>query len=266
MFDKTTNRHRGECMWSATSSFIVFFALAVWKVRKLSFYVLSPWDNTKQFQSCMILGVPSVQQWERVKLINKLVRCLECLNAGWCVCVCVFDDAGVSVSERCLKGVKIVRWWVLCSQITASDKAQEKHWLYRYLSSAPYLRCEDVSLSKQRTFQRQVSTLTTKQCLSQAHRPNLTTREHMHSLGCHYLETSAAAIGIESSSQCIKGTFWKLPAWMVHARVFVSRWQQMTGSSAGNSSRRFSVTPVESLVGRVGIRRSHWTGVSAALL
>lgn len=73
--------------------------------------------------------------------------------------VCVFDDAGVSVSERCLKGVKIVRWWVLCSQITASDKAQEKHWLYRYLSSAPYLRCEDVSLSKQRTFQRQVSTL-----------------------------------------------------------------------------------------------------------
>lgn len=79
----------------------------------------------------MILGVPSVQQWERVKLINKLVRCLECLNAGWCVgvgvWVCVLDGAGVSVSERCLKGVKIVRWWVLCSQITASDKAQEKH-------------------------------------------------------------------------------------------------------------------------------------------
>lgn len=140
-----------------------FFAPAFWKMRKLSFYVLSPWDNTKQFQSCMILGVPSVQQWERVKLINKLVRCWECLNAEWCVCVCaglcVFDDAGVSVSERCLKGVKIARWWVLCSQITASDKAQEKHRLYRYLSSAPYLRCGDVSLSKQRTFQRQVSTL-----------------------------------------------------------------------------------------------------------
>lgn len=43
------------------------------------------------------------------------------------VCVCVCDDAGVSVSERCLKGVKIARWWVLCSQITASDKTQEKH-------------------------------------------------------------------------------------------------------------------------------------------
>lgn len=38
--------------------------------------------------------------------------------------VCASDDAGVSVSERCLKGVKIVRWWVLCSQITASDKTQ----------------------------------------------------------------------------------------------------------------------------------------------
>lgn len=77
----------------------------------------------------MILGVPSVQQWERVKVINKLVRCLECLSIGWreCVSVCVCDDAGVSVSERCLKGVKIVRWWVLCSQITASDKTQEKH-------------------------------------------------------------------------------------------------------------------------------------------
>ena len=163
MFDKTTNRHRGECTQFSYSFSVLFFffAVAFWKVRKLSFYVLSPWDNTKQFQSCMILGVPSVQQWEHVKLINKLVRCLECLNAGWCVCVCVceFDGAGVSVSERCLKGVKIVRWWVLCSQITASDKAQEKHWLYRYLSSAPYLRCEDVSLSKQRTFQRQVSTL-----------------------------------------------------------------------------------------------------------
>lgn len=43
------------------------------------------------------------------------------------VYVCAFDDAGVGVSERCLKSVKIVRWWVLCSQITASDKAQEKH-------------------------------------------------------------------------------------------------------------------------------------------
>ena len=71
----------------------------------------------------MILGVPSAQQWECVKVINKLVRCLECLSAHVCVC----EDAGVSVSERCLKGVKIVRWWVLCSQITASDKAQEKH-------------------------------------------------------------------------------------------------------------------------------------------
>ena len=80
----------------------------------------------------MILGVPSVQQWERFKVINKLVQCLECLSIGWCVggCVCVlctFDDAGVSVSERCLKGVKIVRRWVLCSQIKASDKAQENH-------------------------------------------------------------------------------------------------------------------------------------------
>lgn len=73
----------------------------------------------------MILGVVSVQQWECVKVINKPVRCLECLRIGWCVCA--FDDAGVSVSERCLKGVKIVRWWVLCSQITASDKALEMH-------------------------------------------------------------------------------------------------------------------------------------------
>lgn len=81
----------------------------------------------------MILGVPSVQQWERVKVINKLVRCLECLSvrrrASMCVSVCAYDcdDGGVSVSERCLKGVKIARWLVLCSQITASDKTQEKH-------------------------------------------------------------------------------------------------------------------------------------------
>lgn len=75
----------------------------------------------------MILGVPSVQQWERVKVINKLVRCLECLSVRLCVGVSVCDDGGVSVSERCSKGVKIVRWWVLCTQITASDKAQEKH-------------------------------------------------------------------------------------------------------------------------------------------
>lgn len=43
----------------------------------------------------MILGVLSVQQWERVKVINKLVRCLECLDAV-CVDVCV----GVGVSMR----------------------------------------------------------------------------------------------------------------------------------------------------------------------
>lgn len=65
-----------------------------------------------------------------------------------CVCASVCDDdGGVSVSERCSKGVKIVRWWVLCTQITASDKAQEKHWLYRSISSAPYQRWEDISLS-----------------------------------------------------------------------------------------------------------------------
>lgn len=53
--------------------------------------------------------------------------------ASVCVCLYVCDDAGVSVSERCLKGVKIVKRWVLCSQITASDKAWEKHWLHRSL-------------------------------------------------------------------------------------------------------------------------------------
>lgn len=83
----------------------------------------------------MILGVPSVRQWERVKIINKLLRCLECLSVAWRflarLCVrecwrCACNDAGVSVSERCLKGVRIVGWRLLCSQITASDKAQEK--------------------------------------------------------------------------------------------------------------------------------------------
>lgn len=124
-----------------------------------------PWDNGQQFQSCMILGVPSVRQWERVKVINKLLHCLECLSIVWvlwCPCSwCACNDAGVSVSERCLKAVRIVGWRVLCSQITASDKAREKHWLYRYLSSAPYLRCVcvcvcDVPLSSRGLSQRRV--------------------------------------------------------------------------------------------------------------
>lgn len=128
--------------------FFCSFFLKRWE--NSHFMSFPPWDNGQQFQSCMILGVPSVRQWERVKVINKLLRCLECLSVAWCLpvrlCVhecwrCACNDAGVSVSERCLKGVRIVGWRLLCSQITASDKAQEKHWLYRYLSSAPYLRC-----------------------------------------------------------------------------------------------------------------------------
>lgn len=101
----------------------------------------------------------------RVKVINKLVRCLECLSVGCSVCVYVRvcdDDAGVSVSERCLKGVKIVRWWVLCSQITASDNAQEKHWLY--LSSAPYLIWGDVSLSSRGLSKDRFPPCATMQC------------------------------------------------------------------------------------------------------
>lgn len=215
----------------------------------------------------MILGVPSVQQWERVKVINKLVRCLEWLSIGWCLCVCVFDDAGVSVSERCLKGVKIVRWWVLCSQITASDKALEKHWLYPYLSSAPYLRWRDVSLSSRGLSKDRFPPCTTMQrCAfksSQAacSQTRLYCQQVHTGLSLHLEPCAAAGFGDEPSCRYVKGTFRRQS---LRGCAFVYReWQVVPQEKRADTS--LFVTPVSALVGRACIAPSHWTGLSSIL-
>lgn len=205
----------------------------------------------------MILGVPSVQQWERVKVINKLVRCLEWLSIGWCLCVCIFDDAGVSVSERCLKGVKIVRWWVLCSQITASDKALENHWLYRYLSSAPYLRWRDVSLSSRGLSKDRFPPCTTMQrCAfksSQAacSQTRLTCQQVHTGLSLHLEPCAAAGFGDEPSCRYVKETFRRqsLPGC-----AFCQ--QGMTGGSARKKSRHFSVCDTSQRTCRQSLHRT----------
>lgn len=131
----------------------------------------------------MILGVPSAQQWERVKVINKLVRRLECLSA------CACDGAGVSVSEKVLKGCKdCERWWALCSQITASDKARGEALTLSLSLIGSLSEMRGRFSLMQRTFQRQVSSHAPQcggggggcggggVCLSQAYRPDLNRR------------------------------------------------------------------------------------------